>query len=151
LFQRQPDVRLRLDRVHVEHLGVGATFAHRRDFARRRDVEGVDAGLDQRLQHHRLAIGLHRIGGLAGKHPMNRRASAFSTSGPEAVDRIVRPHGERGGPRILESLQSSSASPSPAPRSISISPRGASPSPSPCPTLPASCFWPCSTTSSPSR
>ena len=67
-LERQPDVRLRLDRMHVEHLGVGRDGAHGRELAGRGDVEGGDAGLDQRLQHHRLAIGLDRIGGLAGKH-----------------------------------------------------------------------------------
>ena len=33
-FQSQPDVRLRLDRVHVQHAGVGGHGAHRGELSR---------------------------------------------------------------------------------------------------------------------
>ena len=69
VLEREADVRLRLDRVHVEELGLRRDGAHRRELGRRRDVEAVDAGLGERLQHHALAVGLDRIGGLAGKAP----------------------------------------------------------------------------------
>ena len=51
LLERQADIGLRLDRMHVEHLGIRRHRAHRRELARRGHVEGRDAGLDQRLQH----------------------------------------------------------------------------------------------------
>jgi hypothetical protein len=54
--------------VHVEHLGVGRDGAHGGELARRGDIEGGDPRLDQRFQDDLLAIGLDRIGGLAGKH-----------------------------------------------------------------------------------
>ena len=38
-LKRQPDVRLRLDRVHVEHLGVWRDGAHRCELAGRGDIE----------------------------------------------------------------------------------------------------------------
>ena len=41
VLERQPDVRLRLDRMHVEQLGIGRDRAHGGELAGRRDVEAV--------------------------------------------------------------------------------------------------------------
>ena len=107
-LQRQPDVRLRLDRMHVEHLGIGRDGADGRKFARRRDVEGRHAGLDQRLQNDLLAIGLDRIGGLAGEHLHELPGVGLQHLRAEAIDRFVRAKRKRRLAGILESLHGSS-------------------------------------------
>ena len=49
-LERQADVGLRLDRMHVEHLGLRRDGAHRLELGRRGDVEGGHARLCQSLE-----------------------------------------------------------------------------------------------------
>ena len=93
-LERQPDVRLGLDRVHVEHLRLLGGRAHGRELARRGHVEGPDAGLDQRGEHHRLAVRFHRIGRLPGKQRHEPPGVRLEHGRPEAIERRVRPEGE---------------------------------------------------------
>ena len=109
VLQRQADVGLRLDRMHVEHLGIRRDGAHGREFARRSDVEGPDPGLDQRLQHDLLAIGLDRIGGLAGEHPHELPGICLQHFRAEAIDRLVWTERERRFAGIFESLHGCSS------------------------------------------
>jgi hypothetical protein len=107
-FKRQPDVRLRLDRVHVEHLGIGRDGAHRRELRWRSHVEGGYPGLRDGIEHHRLAIGLDRIGRLAGKQAGEAPRIGFQHFRPEAIDRPVRTKGQRGFTGGIESLHADS-------------------------------------------
>ena len=66
-LKRQTDIRLCLDRVHVQHFRVRRCGAHSLELARRGDVKDFHTGLDQCLEHHRFTIGLDRIGGVSGK------------------------------------------------------------------------------------
>ena len=49
-LEREPDVGLRLDRMHVEELGRPRDRAHRGELAGARDVEAVDADVDERFR-----------------------------------------------------------------------------------------------------
>jgi hypothetical protein len=108
-LQRQLDVRLRLDRVHVEHLGIFRDGAHGGELTGRGHVEGRHAGLDQRLQHHRLAIGLDRIGGLAREHLHELPGVGLEHLRMEAIDRFVGPERKGCLAGILESLHGRSS------------------------------------------
>ena len=103
-LERQADIRLRLDRVHVEELGLRRDRAHRRELAGRRDIEAIDAGGGERLQHDRLAVGLHRIGGAAGKRGGEGARILGEHARAKAIDRHVRPQRVRGIPGGLETL-----------------------------------------------
>ena len=102
LFQRKSDVGLRLDRVHVEHLGLGRDGANRSELAWRSDVEALDAGGGQRLQHHRLAVGLHRIRGAARERRDERARVLGQHARAKAIDRHVGAERHGGVARGLE-------------------------------------------------
>ena len=103
-LKRQADIGLRLDRVHVEHLGMRSDGAHGRELAGRSDIEAVDAGGGQGLQHDRLAVGLHGIGGAAGEGIGESARIGGEHVRPEAIDRHVGPQlvgGIAGGGKAL--------------------------------------------------
>ena len=88
-LQSEPDVRLRLDRMHVEHLGLGGDRPHGLELGRAGDVEAANAGIGQHLEDHRLAIGLHGIGGLSREAFHEGKRVLAQDARPEAIDGLV--------------------------------------------------------------
>lgn len=103
-LKRQAYVGLRLDRVHVEHLGLRRDGSHRLEFGGRGHIERLDSYLGQCFEHHGLAIGLDRISRLAGKHAHELPRVFLQHIGTKAIDRIVGSKGERGFAGIFEFL-----------------------------------------------
>ena len=104
VLERETDVGLRLDRMHVEHLGVRRDCAHRRDLRRRGHVEDRDPRFRQRPEHQILAIGLDRIGGLARKQAHETQRVGLQHLGPEAIDGHIWSKRQRHILGIVESL-----------------------------------------------
>ena len=84
--------------MHVEELGVLGDGAHGGELAGARDVEGVDADIDERAEDEVLAVGLYRVGGLAGKGVDEGSGVGREHGRAKAIDGRVRP--ERQGRRV---------------------------------------------------